>query len=179
MALNQYKLITFNVLFEHITNQYKKVKILPISWQTATNNWLTYCKLHVKLYKIDNDCSDSFHLWLIIIITICFTLVASLFIFLHIWQKYDNKYNQSITRFTKKPTQKCNIEMVPLTSRTQPNLNARILKPIEEIGIDSTAYEKYVNENISKLLSKCYNYISHYAFPPGKEKISITHRNNY
>ena len=49
------------------------------------------------------------------------------------------------------------IEMAPITSGTQSNLNAKIPKDLEEMGLNSRAYEKYMNKKYRHIPSMWYN----------------------
>ena len=70
------------------------------------------------LKQIDNACNNSFPPWLIIVITICSILVASLLLILLICLKCANKSNWYFTQCGKKKPEAPTVEMMPMTSTT-------------------------------------------------------------
>ena len=131
-----------------------------------------------KLDNIEYQCKKLFSLSFILIITICSTLVVGSLIFLCILWKCEKEYYHCITKFIKKkkPTKECEtIEMVPIASGTQCNINARILKVLEKV---LTPEHTKIQEEIHTPPT-CYNLIDPQCLPPyGRRYPSLnTHHN--
>lgn len=129
-----------------LTNLTKtKFKIILSNLPSFTN--VPIVSFMKTLEEIDNYYNKPFPLWIVTVKTVCFILVASPLIFLCIWQKCDKESNQCVTSLRKKSAKNCSvIEMVFIASGARPDLNARFQKALDEKGIDTRAYEKYMRK---------------------------------
>ena len=83
-----------------------------------------------SLKQIDNADNNIFPLWLIIVITICSILVASLLLTLLIHLKCANKCNQYFTQFGEKKPEASKVEMMVMISTvTNPDIHTKMQQP--------------------------------------------------
>ena len=110
------------------------------------------------LKHIDNEYNNNSFLFLIIVITICSILVASLLMTLLIHLKCSSKYHHSFTQCSEKMKEAPTVEMMPMTSTaTNPSIHIKVQQALEEKGINPRACEKYLIRKYGKLWVSCNN----------------------